>query len=69
MKIDRITYSRKFNLGQYESEDIGVEVSIEDGEDLVQAEKALQAARKLIIKNSTPYLKKLKASQKGKEGA
>ena len=45
MFIDKITYQRTFNLGNYSSEKIGVEVSINQGE---SATEALDVARKLV---------------------
>lgn len=40
MKINGIKYSKKFNLGNYESEDIGVDVSVEEGENPSECLKA-----------------------------
>lgn len=53
MKIEKLTYSRKFNLGSYESEDFGIEMFLEDGESFKEANEALAKAKKLIAVNST----------------
>ncbi len=42
MKIKRITYRRKFNLGDYENEDIELEALLFDGEDIDAAFKELK---------------------------
>jgi hypothetical protein len=45
MKIDRVSYQKLFPLGVYINERIGVELSLEAGED---AKEALKTARKLV---------------------
>ena len=42
MKIKWITYRRKFNLGDYENEDIELEALLFDGEDIDAAFKELK---------------------------
>jgi hypothetical protein len=45
MKIDRISYQKTFNIGSYQSERIGVEIEINEGED---AKEALSTAKALV---------------------
>lgn len=45
MRIDRINYQETFNLGNYCSQRIGVEIEINEGED---AKAALETARQLV---------------------
>ena len=45
MHIQVINYQRTFNLGNYASEKIGVEVAINAGED---AKEALETAKSLV---------------------
>ena len=45
MHINQISYVKTFNLGNYSSEKIGVEIAINEGED---AKKALDTARNLV---------------------
>ena len=56
MKITEITYNRTFNLGNYNSERIGVKFDINDGE---SASEALELAKQLVEethKNNYPNL-------------
>jgi putative cell wall-binding protein len=57
MHIQVINYQRTFNLGNYASEKIGVEVAINAGED---AKEALQAAKSLVEEYHSENVKKLK---------
>lgn len=50
MKAKEVHYERKFYLGDYESETIGIVVSLDDGE---KAADALAVARKLVTAQST----------------
>ena len=43
MKKGEVEYSRTFNLGQYESERIGLRVELDESEDLDQAFKTIKA--------------------------
>ena len=45
MHIDRIQYQKTFNLGMYQSEKIGVELTLNEGEN---AEQALDTAKSLV---------------------
>ena len=45
MHINQISYVRTFNLGNYSSEKIGVEIAINEGED---AKQALDTAKSLV---------------------
>lgn len=55
MRIDRINYQKTFNLGNYCSEKVGVEMEVEPGE----ANKALDEAKKFVEdwhKSNNPQL-------------
>jgi len=45
MQIILVTYTKTFNLGNYSSEKIGVEIAINEGED---AKEALSTAKQLV---------------------
>jgi len=45
MYIDKISYQKTFNLGSFQSERIGVEISLNEGED---AKEALNTAKNLV---------------------
>ena len=57
MHIQVINYQRTFNLGNYASEKIGVEVAINAGED---AKKALETAKSLVEEYHKENVAKLK---------
>ena len=57
MHIQTVNYTRTFNLGNYSSEKIGVEFSINQGE---SANKALDIARELVEQYHAENVKKLK---------
>ena len=57
MHIQVINYQRTFNLGNYASEKIGVEVAINAGED---AKEALEAAKLLVEEYHKENVAKLK---------
>jgi len=65
MKPTRIRYMRRFNLENYNHEELEVEYSLEDG-DGKTAKDALLAARKDIAECSTAYLKAQREKQAGK---
>jgi hypothetical protein len=46
MHIDKVSYTKTFNLGNYSSEKIGVELELHQGE---PADKALDIARALVM--------------------
>ena len=50
MRTKEIQYSRKFNLGNFETEDIGVVLELDEGEKAVEA---LAIARKLVLQQAT----------------
>lgn len=45
MHISKVNYTKTFNLGSYQSEKIGVEIDLNEGED---AKEALAAAKDLV---------------------
>lgn len=45
MKTTQISYSKVFSLGNYENEKIGVEVEVQDGDDI---QAAIQHARQFV---------------------
>ena len=45
MKIDKVSYQKTFNLGNYSSERIGVDILLNEGED---AKEALATAKQLV---------------------
>jgi len=57
MHIQTVSYTRTFNLGNYSSEKIGVEFSLNEGE---SANKALDHARELVEEYHAENLKRLK---------
>lgn len=50
MKYSKITFRRKYNLGNYSNEEIDIEVELEDSDDL---QEAINAARKEVDANHT----------------
>lgn len=50
MKTKEVSYSRKFNLGNFETEDICVVLVLDEGEKAVDA---LAVARKLVLSQAT----------------
>lgn len=54
MKAKEVTYSRKFNLGNYETEDIGVTLVLDNGE---KATDAIAVARKLVLQQASLEVK------------
>ena len=58
MHIQTVTYTRTFNLGNYSSEKIGVEFSLNQGE---SAGKALDAARELVEEYHKENVKRLRS--------
>jgi len=57
MQITTVNYTRTFNLGNYSSEKIGVELSINEGE---SANQALDVARDLVEQYHAENLKRQK---------
>lgn len=45
MKVSNISYSKVFSLGNYENEKLGVEIELNDGDDV---QKAIQEARAFV---------------------
>jgi hypothetical protein len=58
MHIQTINYTRTFNLGNYSSEKIGVEFSLNQGE---SANKALDIARELVEEYHKKNVERLKS--------
>lgn len=56
MQITTVNYTRTFNLGNYSSEKIGVELSINEGE---SANQALDVARDLVEQYHSENIKRL----------
>ncbi len=69
MNVSKVSCLRRFNLGDYQHEEFYCEVSLEEGESFKEAHEALGKARKLFEVNSTQYIAKKLAAQKGGEGA
>jgi len=57
MHIQTVSYTRTFNLGNYSSEKIGVEFSLNEGD---SANKALDHARELVEEYHAENIKRLK---------
>jgi len=57
MHIQTVNYTRTFNLGNYSSEKIGVEIAINEGEN---AKQALEEAKKLVEEFHEENVTKLK---------
>lgn len=64
MHIEKVNYQKTFNLGNYSSEKIGVELSIHQGE---SATKALDIARDLVEEYHKENVERLKLLQKEEE--
>jgi alkanesulfonate monooxygenase SsuD/methylene tetrahydromethanopterin reductase-like flavin-dependent oxidoreductase (luciferase family) len=62
MHIQTISYTRTFNLGNYSSEKIGVEFSLNVGD---SANKALDHARELVEEYHAENVKRLKELNNG----
>jgi len=63
MKAISVTYGRKFNLGNYETEDISVIVELEEGD---KASDGLALAKKLVITTHDKNAEERKENQNGK---
>jgi len=64
MNMSKVTYLRRFNLGDYQHEEFSAEVTMEEGESFAEAHEALGKLRKLFTVNSTKYIaEKNKASK------
>ena len=59
MHIEKVNYQKTFNLGNYSSEKIGVELCLNAGED---AKEALNAAKELVEEYHKENLVKLRES-------
>jgi len=62
MKVTSVSYTRKFNLGNYESEEIGLVLELEDGE---KFSEAMIQARKAVLSQATnrPKVQSIGASE------
>lgn len=49
MKITTVEFTRKFNLGNFESQDIKLQADVEEGE---SAETVIQSLKKIALENS-----------------
>ena len=67
MNISKVSYTRKFNLGDYQHEEFTVEVSFDQEEGFKDAHEALINTRKLIVANTQKYLQ-AKKKEKESEG-
>lgn len=56
MKITEVRYTRKFNLGNYESEDVGVVANLEDSECPV---KAIADCKAIVVNGQAPAKKEV----------
>lgn len=64
MVINSIRYVRRFNLGDYEHEEMEVSGVLEDGEDLATAIHGIQV---LMAKASIPFKRNHKKESEGKK--
>lgn len=67
MNLSRVVYSRRFNLGEYRSEEITLEYTFEVGEE-TSATDVILKARDEVAKNSTAYLQEKARKEKGLNG-
>ena len=56
-KVNSVKYTLRRNLGNYEHEELTVELG-NDEESAISVDELLQAARVACITNSTPYIRK-----------
>lgn len=56
MHVSKVSYLRRYNLGDYQHEEFNIEIQLEESEGFKEAHEALQKARKLFTVNSTKYL-------------
>jgi hypothetical protein len=56
MKIDRISYQRNYPVGAYQSEKIGVEATVDEGESVQDALNACRDLVEKIHKDKYPHL-------------
>jgi len=52
MKVTKVAYKRKFNLGDFENEDIMMEAEIVDGDDATEAVRQLKAEIETCFSNA-----------------
>lgn len=64
MKPSRIKYVRRFNLGDFQHEELEVEYVFDDMASDDSAKKGFMAARDDVAKCSTQYLKAMKEKEK-----
>lgn len=65
MQVSKVYYLRRFNLGDFQHEELSCEVSLEVG-DKNTADEAMKLARKTCVENSTKYLEAIKKKEQGK---
>ena len=73
MKLRELTYSRKFNIGNYQTEEIGVVMGVDEGEKgadvlvkmkafvLSQASEAIAAKQEAVERNAAGITKLVQA--------
>lgn len=65
MKVKELVYERKFNLGNFETETIGITVVLDEGEKFVdalgQARKAVMSSTLALTRPQSPAAKDLNA--------
>lgn len=69
MNVSKVSYLRRFNLGDYQHEEFHCEIQLEEGESFKEAHEALTKARKLFTVNSAKYLAAKKDAENAKEGS
>ena len=67
MRVIKICYARTFNLGEFNSEKLELEMLInENGIEKENPMDAFKAAKDIIVKSSVPYMKAEKAKKEDK---
>lgn len=56
MKVTIVSYQRTYNLGSYNSEKIGLEATIDEGEDVKNVADALRIMCDVMHKENNPHL-------------
>ncbi len=58
MELNKFSYLRRFNLGNYEHEELTLEVSFDQGIKIEAIDAEIKQVRKIVNSNSTEFLKK-----------
>lgn len=69
MHVSKVSYLRRYNLGDYQHEEFNIEIQLEESEGFKEAHEALTKARKLFTVNSTKYMAAKRDAENAKEGA